>query len=205
MPDTRQSNGPISSLTPSSPLQAYWQDGQAASFHSETLALQEVLNLSLVLLQASPASSAPLVLNGELSLSHEANRVCGHDPACLWLAPGQWLLLGTTEEASALAGFRAVVPDTYVLSSASSSRCAIDVCGDQAPVLLSRACGLNLSPHHLAVGSCAQTLFAGLDVLIYPHIDANAKQSTLTYRLLVARSDADYLWRWLLAAARDFC
>jgi len=56
---------------------------------------------------------------------------------------------------------------------------------------------LDLHPRAFPVGHCAQTHFAHAGALICLWDERPA------FELVVRRSFADYLWQWLLTAARD--
>mgnify|MGYP001150430660 CR=1 FL=1 len=194
-------------LSPASPLQAYWQGEQPANNQSDVLQLQEASNLSMILIQGHLESSNSLPLNeqnpSELSLSNEPNQVSGHNPACVWLAPGQWLLIGSDTEETLIAQLQTALPPDFHITPVSGSRCAIDISGAAARQLLNSGCGLDFNPTVFTVGRSAQTLFAQLDVLIYSFAGQLSDHSTITYRLLVSRGEADYVWRWLKVAARE--
>jgi len=55
---------------------------------------------------------------------------------------------------------------------------------------------LDLHPDAFAAGRCAQTLLAGVTVIVHRHAGG--------FDLLVARSHAEYLWAWLADAAQEF-
>jgi len=203
MPNTANTVLSTSSLSAASPLQNYWQGEQAANRSCELLQLREVPNLSLLMIQGLLESNDNPLKSGTFVLNNEPNKVFGHDPACLWLAPRQWLLVSTANEADAIAELKDAIPEGFIISPVSGSRCAIDVSGEVAQRFLNKGCGLNLDPKIFKVGCCAQTVFAQLDILIYPLAEQGRRQSSPTYRLLVSRGDADYLWRWLLASARE--
>ena len=203
MPNTANTVLSTSSLGATSPLQHYWQGEQGANRSCELLQLQEVPNLSLLMIQGLLDLNDSPLKTGTFALSNEPNTVFGHDPVCLWLAPRQWLLVSTASEADAIAELKGAIPKDFIVSPVSGSRCVIDVSGEVAQRFLNKGCGLNLDPKTFKVGCCAQTVFAQLDILIYPLAEQGRGQSSPTYRLLVSRGDADYLWRWLLASARD--
>jgi len=118
----------------------------------------------------------------------------------LWLGPDEWLV--TSPEIAppelrarltrALAGRRATVSDL------SASRAVIEITGKRARDLLEKGCGLDLHPRVFGPGSCAQTLFAKLPVII------DQFGAAPSYRLFVRRSSARWLTEWLIDAAEEF-
>jgi heterotetrameric sarcosine oxidase gamma subunit len=187
-------------LQTASPLQAYWHDKKAACWQGPTLELQEWPQLSAVLITGGGGELSipqPLTKDGQVYLSDTPNRAVGEWPCCLWLAPGQWLVLANQIESDLIAQLQATLPDTYRVTAASSSRSVIEISGVAAKLLLNKGCGLNLSSSTFLVGHCAQTVFAQVDILI------QKLSEQPRFRVLVNRGEADYLWRWLLHAASD--
>jgi len=62
--------------------------------------------------------------------------------------------------------------------------------------VLAQGCPLDLHPRAFRAGACAQSLLAGIDVLLHQRDDAPS------YDLQVRWSHAAYLWAWLAAAAQ---
>lgn len=130
----------------------------------------------------------------------EPNRVTAmREVRTLWLAPGEWLITvpdGAVPElparlARALEGGRAILTDL------SSSRAVIAIAGDRARDLLEKGCGLDLHPRAFVPGHCAQTVFAGVPVIL-------DQTGAAAYRLFVRRSTARWLTEWLIDAAKEF-
>ena len=119
----------------------------------------------------------------------------------LWLGPDEWLVTSPERPGSrarwarltrALAGQQATVTDL------SASRAVIEISGSRARALLEKGCGLDLHPRAFGPGSCAQTLFAKLPVII------DQTSAAPAYRLFVRRSAARWLAEWLIDAALEF-
>lgn len=117
-----------------------------------------------------------------------------------WLGPDEWLILTAPGRETdlmerlrtALAGRHAAVTDV------SSGHTVIELSGAHAADLIAKGCGLDLHPRVFGAGSCAQTLVAKAGVLLWQNDDASG------YRLLVRRSFAPYLWKWLEDATEEF-
>lgn len=105
-----------------------------------------------------------------------ANTIAGSEPRSLWLAPGRVLVV---------ADHPCDPPEGDFVSEITDGHCvfAID------PGLLALATPLPLP----APGTCAQTLIAGVKVLLYPEGDV--------LRLHVERPLAHFLLAWLTRAA----
>jgi len=82
----------------------------------------------------------------------------------------------------------------------SGGQTVIHIAGRHALDVLAK--GTPLDVERLAAGACAQTHLAKANVCMRPRVDAD---SALTaYELIVRRSFADYLWRWLEDAASEY-
>lgn len=222
MPDTATNLLPERHLTQSSPLQAFWKAGVPALHRGKRIGLREDNTLACVFVQGQlsdpmpnplsdslpKAQDAPLSATLHFNLSSVPNRVSGEDPCCLWTAPDEWMVLSSRPAQQLVEQLSAALPDTFTVTNLSDSRCAIEISGEAAPLLLAKGCGLDFHPSVFGVGQCAQTLFDQVDIMIQPistpRESIHAKSDGIGYRLLVARSHAAYLWRWLTDAAREF-
>jgi len=117
----------------------------------------------------------------------------------LWVGPDEWLVAADQDDAGladrlarALAGHHAAVTEV------SEARACIALGGARSRDLLAKGCPLDLHPRVFGPGRCASTLFAKANVLIHQTSDEPG------YDLYVARSFADYVWRWLEDAALEF-
>ena len=133
-------------------------------------------------------------------LPFEPNRVASmREVRTLWLGPNEWLVTvpdGAVPElperlARAIDGARAALIDL------SSSRAVIAISGSRARAVLEKGCGLDLHPRAFEPGHCAQTLFAGVPIIL-------DQLGTGNYRLFVRRSTARWLCTWLIDAAQEF-
>lgn len=162
---------------------------------------------AVTLAEAAPLAQIGLRLKNPadavagIRLPLAANRVAATRAVrSLWLGPDEWLVTAPAEAAAwlmaafarALAGRHAAVADL------SSSRAVIELSGPRARDLLAKGCGLDLHPRAFAPGQCAQTLFAGLPVIL-DQLDTAPR-----YRLYVRASAARWLWDWIVDAAAEF-
>jgi sarcosine oxidase subunit gamma len=118
----------------------------------------------------------------------------------LWLGPDEWLVTAPEGAAPDLMGriTRALANRQAAISDLSASRAIIEITGARARALLEKGCGLDLHPRAFGPGSCAQTLFARLPVIL------DQTSAAPAYRLFVRRSSARWLAEWLIDAAVEF-
>ena len=131
----------------------------------------------------------------------EPNRVASmREVRTLWLGPDEWLVTAPEGAAPDLLGrlSRALGNRHAAVSDLSASRAIIEISGRQARTLLEKGCGIDLHPRSFGPGSCAQTLFAKLPVII------DQTSPAPSYRLFAGRSAARWLCRWLIDAAEEF-
>lgn len=117
-------------------------------------------------------------------------------PRVLWLGPDEWLVAGADNPASALASATANLHAAVV--DVSDGRIVIGIAGPNARDLLAKGCPLDLHPAVFPPGRCAQTLIA------HAHVILHQTDAAPRYEIYVHRSFADYLWRWLEDAAREY-
>ena len=118
------------------------------------------------------------------------NQAFGTDPYWLWLAPDRRLLVA---EAA-----RPAEPEGGFVSDVTDGQAVFELTGEHAADLLAMGCTLDANGPDLAPGRCAQTVFAGVKVLLYAH------QGRDCIRLHVDRPVAGFLLDWLRQAATAF-
>jgi sarcosine oxidase subunit gamma len=125
------------------------------------------------------------------TLTSEPNQV-------FWLGPDEWLIVTQAERAALMAetlgaacsGFHAAVNDI------SGGQVALMINGSATRDILSKGCTLDLHETVFSAGCCGQSGLAKANVLLACLDDAPG------FMVVVRRSFADYLCRWLLRAAR---
>lgn len=135
-----------------------------------------------------------------LTLPVEANTTAGNnDHRVLWLGPDEWLVVTPRgAQASLQESLEKSLQDCFAsITDVSSGNTVIAVSGPRSRELLAKGTSLDIHPRAFPVGGCAQTHFAHAGALIC------LWDSQPTFELVVRRSFADYVWRWLHAAARD--
>ncbi|MDX1499633.1 MAG: sarcosine oxidase subunit gamma family protein [Woeseiaceae bacterium] len=134
---------------------------------------------------------AARVLDQPLPAEPNTISIAGH--RVYWLGPDEWLIRCAAGQAAgvvaaledALAGLHVAVNDV------SGGNVAIDLAGAAVRDLLARGSTLDFHPRAFRPGDCAQTGLAKAGVLVGQLTDAP------TFELVVRRSFADYVLRWL--------
>jgi sarcosine oxidase, subunit gamma len=115
----------------------------------------------------------------------------------LWLGPASWLLVAAT--ASSLAGFAAkrdaLNPFGGALFDVSAGRVAWTLSGPSVADVLAKGCPLDFHPRAFASGTCAQSVYGHVNVLL------DKRDDMPTFTLMVARSFARGVWHALCESA----
>ena len=135
-----------------------------------------------------------------VELPIEPNTVNGQDTLAYWLGPDEWLLRCTENKAADL---RIELVDALrnqhiAVNDLSGGLVAYRLAGSGVRELLATGCTLDLHPLAFAPGRCAQTGLAKAPVLL------NSCSEPERFDIVVRRSFADYLWRWLARTGREF-
>jgi sarcosine oxidase subunit gamma len=186
-----------------SPLVAWIDTGLPVRMTAEGVRLQERAFLGHINLRVDPGDAG---LTGaieralECALPRKPNTF-ERTPAglkVLWLGPDEWLVVTPEggEEMLATALRRAVADGFAGVVELGSGQTVIEISGARAREVIAKGCPLDLHPRVFGPGSCAQSRLARTLVTI-AQVDG-----TPTFELIVRRSFADYVWRWLTDACR---
>lgn len=142
------------------------------------------------------------------ALPVEPNTTAGQDGArALWLGPDEWWIV--TPGAAPGSGWETAVSLRAALSGhvcaiteVSDSRACVRLSGPHARAVLEKGCPLDFHAREFAPGQCAQSHLAKAGVMLHRLDDDPGDDSV--FDIYVLRSFADYLWRWLEDAAREF-
>ena len=114
-----------------------------------------------------------------------------------WLGPDEWLIL--TGSKSLAGDLQAALGETScALNDISGGQVVLRIVGDHIRDVLARGCTLDLHPQVFSAGMCAQCGLAKASVLIAADSRAD------TFDVVVRRSFADYLLRWLQHTGEEF-
>ena len=120
---------------------------------------------------------------------------------CHWLGPNEWLITVTRPEVSIIKDLEDSLSGLHVaITDLTGGQSLLEIGGRQSRDVLSAACTLDLHPDVFMQGSCAQTILAQSNVLITPTF---ASSVGCVFEVLVRRSYADHLIRWLMDAAQE--
>lgn len=115
--------------------------------------------------------------------------------SALWLGPDEWLIIDS-------------VPTSIqpLMKNLASQKCshvdvshrntAIIVSGAGAENVLNAGCPRDLSLAAFPVGACSRTIFGKIEIILW-------RLDHQTFHIEVWRSFSDYLWAYLLDAAKD--
>src|SRR5690606_35088618 len=137
---------------------------------------------------ALPARVGSVALSGGLSV--------------LTLGPDEWLVIARPggEDGPALRE-RLLQPLQGVFASVvdvGEPFCSIQTSGPEAATTLPKGCPLDLEAGVFPAGRCAQSLLSKADILLWMTAEEPA------FEVIVRRSFADYVWRWLCDASQEF-
>jgi len=121
------------------------------------------------------------------------------DIESLWLAPTEWLVRCDLDQQARLEQeLEDALADQFTaINDLSGYYTTLTIIGRNAAELLARGTPLDVHPRVFAPGQCAQTVFAHAGIILMPRM-----AETSCFDMLVRRSFADYVWRWLDDAMR---
>ena len=180
-------------------LEAFWSAAESADEARVEICLlsdRGFLNLRLDPRHEEAVTGAARVLGQLLPLS--ANTLTSGEHRVYWCGPDEWLIETGAERAAdlgsnlstELAGCHAAINDL------SGGYVALVVDGEDARTVLAKGCTLDLDSREFGPGQCARTDLGKANVLLAVADDAAGCM------VVVARSFADYLCRWLAHSAR---
>ena len=192
----------MSEMTLQSPLAPILGAGpRALQVDGHAVALGECPLMDMLNLRGNPqdaAFTAAVAAATGLALPLLANTATlGAGRTMLWLGPDEWMLQCEAGQAAALEkGLRdALAGQHFSVVEVGHGYTTLSVQGPGAGALLSRGCPLDFHPRAFQAGQMAQTHIARANAIVLCH------QAGTDCALTVRRSFADYLFRWLSAAA----
>jgi len=192
----------MSEMTLQSPLAPILGAGpRALQVDGHAVALGECPLMDMLNLRGNPqdaAFTAAVAAATGLALPLQANTATlGAGRTMLWLGPDEWMLQCEAGGAAALEkGLRAALAGQHFsVVEVGHGFTTLSVHGPGAGALLSRGCPLDFHHSAFQAGHMAQTHIARANAIVL------CRQAGSDYLLTVRRSFADYLFRWLSAAA----
>lgn len=196
-----------------SPLAHLGLDGRAQATRGEAgVAMSEQPFRGIVNVRTQPGDGeAMAALESVLgfALPVEPNTTAASATAlALWLGPDEWWIVtpGPAPESgpTMAVSLRAALADRRgAVTDVSDSRTCLRVGGPRARDLLGKGMPLDLHPRAFPVRHCAQSHLAKTGVTVHLIADDGTADDP-TFELYVLRSFAEYLWRWLEDAAREY-
>ncbi len=119
---------------------------------------------------------------------------------CAWLGPDEYLVVSPPDKADRVAEDleRMVTNQFATFTRLSSAQTIIRITGENSIDFLGRGISIDLHPSQFSFGQCAQTVMAHSNVMILNHTRDNPLLD-----IVVRRSFADHLWRWLLDVGKE--
>ncbi len=186
-----------------SPLTEFHATPPAGSERSEAgCEIRELAFLGHINLRGDPADARFLrAVEGVVGfgLPLQPNTLTeNRETTAFWLGPNEWLLLTARDQETRIAqALRDALTGIFAaVSDVSSGQTVLTLRGSHARDLLGKGCSLDLHPRVFAPGRCAQTLLATAGVLL--------SRREESFEIVVRRSFADFLGRWLEDAAQEF-
>jgi sarcosine oxidase subunit gamma len=139
--------------------------------------VEAVLGLSLPVKALSSASSADVSIH--------------------WISPNEWLIISAKgDEAELEASLRAKLTGHFSVVDVSGGQTVFELSGDDVVSLMKKSCGYDIEAE-LPQGKTVTTHFAKASVVM-SRVDEHC------FRMVVRRSFADYVWRWIEDATQEF-
>jgi sarcosine oxidase subunit gamma len=139
------------------------------------------------------------VLRQELPL--ETNMMTMGDHRVFWLGPDEWQIVTAVDNTDGLVTrLREALPGLHAsVSDLTGGQIAMHISGPGVLDVLAKGSTLDLTPAGFEMGACAQSGLAKTSMLIGRIDDAEP-----VFEIIVRRSFADYVVRWLNHAAADY-
>jgi methylglutamate dehydrogenase subunit D len=144
--------------------------------------------------RAAPAIGAAL---GVAALPGRNGVATAGDSAVLWTGPGRWIVVEPESRDLPSVLAQHCPGDVAAITDLSHARTALRVEGPQVRVLLAKLCTLDLDLAAFPPGTCAQTQFGQIGVLLYCRAEHG-------FDLFVLRGFAVSAWETVTDAALEF-
>ncbi|WPC75573.1 sarcosine oxidase subunit gamma [Vibrio porteresiae] len=116
----------------------------------------------------------------------------------LWLSPDEWLVLSSADMIYDIeVALREKLTGHFSIVNQSGGQTVIELTGVNVLDVLKKSTSLDVHPTVFPVGKVVGSLLAKSSATYY-HCGENQ------WRLIVRRSFADYIWRWLMDAGKEF-
>ena len=164
--------------------------------------LSEISDRAMIDLRGSPDDAAFLraaksALGIDLPFAPRTSASKG-EVTVLWMSTDQWLVTAPRQSGPALLeGLRWKLGKVFSLAcDVSDARAIMRITGERAREVLMKGTSVDMTAPDVVTGWVRRILFA--DVAAACHMPADG-----TFDLYVFRSNADYVWEWLLHTGRE--
>ncbi len=172
----------------------------AAGSTGPGIEIREIKPLTAVQVAAFDADGAASAVDRTLGAPAPSGRngvATAGEATVLWTGPGRWLVI-EPESRDLASLLRYPFPgDIAAVTDLSHARTALRVEGPKVRDLLAKLCTLDVDPAVLPAGSCAQTQFGQIGVLLYCRAHDG-------FDVFVPRGFAVSAWETILDAALEF-
>ncbi len=169
----------------------------------QSIKAEQLQDVGFVNLRGNPQDrafikAAETVLGQSLPL--EANTMSVGDSRVYWLGPDEWLVVAASEStAGLLASLTDALAEHHAaVNDVSGGNIAVSISGVDTRNLFAKGCTLDFHPDVFGVEQCAQSGLGKAAVLFGLLDDAP------TFEVIVRRSFAGYLVKWLRHAGREY-
>jgi len=163
----------------------------------ETGELRPLTIVQVAAFDAERAASAVGTAIGVPAPSARNGVATASDSAVLWIGPGRWLVVEPESRDLASLLHHHCPGDVAAITDLGHARTALRVEGSKARDLLAKLCTLDLDPAAFPPGTCAQTQFGQIGVLLYCRVHDG-------FDVFVPRGFAVSAWETVLDAALEF-
>lgn len=115
-----------------------------------------------------------------------------------WVAPDEWLLTGPGDQAFTMEmALREQLDGHYAVINLSGGQTLLRLSGPKARLVLMKSCPYDVHDRNFPVGKIVTTVLAKSQATI-------RRVGNEDWELVVRRSFADYVWRWLVDAGQEY-
>lgn len=133
-----------------------------------------------------------------LALPGPLNSSSNGDWSLSWVSPDEWLLVGPGEQAFTMElQLRDHLSGHYAVINVGGGQTLVRLSGAEARSVLMKSCPYDVHDRNFPVGKVVTTVLAKSQATL-------RRIGEQDWELVVRRSFADYVWRWLVDAAAEY-
>ena len=165
-------------------------------FANSTITIEAALPACRIALRAEPKAASKLTKSLGLKLPVKpAGVTTKNGRSALWLGPDEWLIIDN-DPAAATGLVEDITAQKCSAVDVSHRNTAILVSGPAVEGVLNAGSPRDLSLKTFPAGTCSRTIFGKIEIILW-------RLDETTFRVEVWRSFSEYLWDYLLDAAKD--